>query len=268
MNLGQLRPFLNEVLARTDWQVISKREPPGGGIARVIEALIPSDETCKFLQVGANDGEFEDDIARLRRNLNWQGYLLEPNPAVFQSLLKNVSIAGNPQVKALQVAIGPVDGTVPFYRVCRDLPEDILARGCLRVPSTSLISSLEREQVVGMCVKCGINRSDAETMIEEVPVQSYSFESFLKHYEIARLDVVLIDVEGLDAQLLAAFPLNAYLPKVVVCEHEHMTQVQLSDTLRLFEEAGYCWLVFGRDLLFIRVDALRPGAMLIRQGQN
>jgi FkbM family methyltransferase len=234
-------------------------------ITQVIQTLITPGAPCSFLQVGANDGEFEDDIAKLRKNLNWHGYLLEPNPDVFQVLARNLSIAGNPQVKALQVAIGPVDGMLPFYRVRSDLPENILANGSFPVPSTSLVSSLDKEQVLRMCIKCGIPPADVDSMIEEVPVEAYSFDSFLKRYEITHLDVVLIDVEGLDAQLLAAFPLNEYMPKVVVCEHEHMTEAQLSDTLRMFERANYYWLVFGRDLLFVRSDTLRPSGTLFRR---
>lgn len=71
----------------------------------------------RFLDIGAADGKTFSNTLRLAE-LGWAGVLVEPNPANFVGLLRNVG--ENPKMTLVNAALGLESGLSSFY-ACDDL---------------------------------------------------------------------------------------------------------------------------------------------------
>jgi FkbM family methyltransferase len=117
-----------------------------------------------FAQIGANDGLTDDPIRQFVTKYHWRGVLVEPQPQVFQHLLKNYE--QEKQLILENAAIADNDGTarlcVADHRdetanltVFASLKKDALIRG-LDNPKAAGVSSpllVETEPVVKRCFR-------------------------------------------------------------------------------------------------------------------
>jgi len=73
------------------------------------------DENFFFAQIGANDGQRNDPINTYVRKYGWSGILIEPQPKVFDALVKNYS-----DQKGLifeNIAVGETDGEIELFSI-------------------------------------------------------------------------------------------------------------------------------------------------------
>ena len=252
--LGAWRMRLNRGLARWGLTLAKTRELRQLTVSALIEHFFAHERPVVFLQVGAHDGKSDDHLVHLRSRPNWQGMLLEPNPAVFLRLLENVAAAGNPRVKAVQVAIAEADSTLPFYIVA----DHARARYSALPAHVDQWSSLSRQKLVTELGEFGIGTSAAGEIIREVKVEALTFNTFLRQHGLEKLDLLLIDAEGLDARLLKMFPLEQHLPRMVVCEWDKMAAEEIDDLLNRFAVADYVWWFIGGDMVLVHHSCLRP----------
>lgn len=172
-------------------------------------AVLLDRQIMNFVHVGAHDGKsFTDPLYRFinRYPNNTQGVLIEPVPATFQKLVKN--LGGLPGLQFLNEAIHPslrkvilnrlvgveksheqyVTGLVTFYRSRLETPELLTKGGVIEPievparPIMDVISMLPRE------------------------------DKFSPH-------VVCIDTEGLDFEIVSSINFEEWTPLIMRFEH-------------------------------------------------
>lgn len=131
---------------------------------------------CTVLDVGANTGQFALTLSKLYPNVRI--FSFEANPAVFAYLDQNIAASAN--IAAFNTAIGPA-GRLPFYWV-----EGYSAKG-----------SFIRENAM-------VNLVSGELKTVEVDVVELNAERCAEYSVPQRFDLVKIDVEGFEADVLAA----------------------------------------------------------------
>jgi hypothetical protein len=70
-------------------------------------------------------------------------------------------------------------------------------------------------------------------------VPGLTFDDLLDRFAIRALDVLQIDAEGFDARLLACFPFERIMPRVLHYEIAHMTRGDLGATRARLAALGY-----------------------------
>jgi FkbM family methyltransferase len=170
-----------------------------------------------FIDIGANAGYFTV-LAALRVGPGGRVIAFEPNPVVAGQLREQIRAnAVEGRVTVADVALADRDADdVPFYVSCW--------------PENDGISSLTPEQET---IARGGLRSDATIPVSVRTLDAWSRASGAN---LARIDLVKIDVEGAEAQVLKGMSalLTQVPPPRIICE----TRPQ-SDAARLLLDRGY-----------------------------
>ena len=93
-----------------------------GELALVIATCFGS-APVRFVQVGSNDGRYNDRIFPFSSSrADWSGLLVEPVPYLFERLKRNYAeVAGDPaRFRFAQVAVSGRSGTAQFHYVSPD----------------------------------------------------------------------------------------------------------------------------------------------------
>jgi FkbM family methyltransferase len=184
------------------------------------------------LQIGANDGQRGDALWSIRDVCHWQGILVEPQPEAFkklQSLHQN-----SPGVICENLAIGPTQGTLTLYRV--RLPDGSLAWDDLTAASREKLERTLRYLFI-----------DASVEPFEVPTVTSSF--LLQKHGITHLDILVVDTEGMDAEIILAFDFERYRPTIVQFEIVHLNNDEITTCLDVLARHGYVYAVAERDVI-------------------
>ena len=205
------------------------------------QSFANSDEV-RFIQVGAHDGTHNDPISLFRKMPHWHGLLLEPNPRVFERLVRNLE--PTPNCRALNVAVSEQGGSLPFYLVRN--PEN-----CKGGQFADQVSSFDREHVEKMLVRFGYSKDEAAGRVQEAQVESVTFDSLLDRISGQNLDILFIDAEGADFRLLKTFPFARLRPKMLVFEFVHLNSGELHELLPFLSKHGYSFLTIGEDVVAV-----------------
>jgi FkbM family methyltransferase len=225
---------------------------------RLIRAFADANPSAFFVEIGSNDGEQHDHLRPFILGRDWNGIMVEPVPYVFERLRANY---GHVDRVALEnVAIGPRDGTLPFYHLVdatederRDLPDWYDGIGSF---SRDAVLSHRRDI------------PDVDRRIVAADVQVVTFESLCDRHGADRVDLLLIDTEGYDWEIIRAIDLTARPPQLLVYEHYHLTPDDRAACAEHVRAAGYRTLEEGFDTFCVRdgvderlaraFDRLRP----------
>lgn len=163
-------------------------------------------ELC-FLQVGAYDGVTADPLHGYVARHGWRGLLVEPQAAAAARL--RTRYAGNSRVEIVQAAIDRTASRRTLYRVEGEgLPA--WAGG---------LASFDRENLLKHAHALpGLGSHLREEQVDCVP-----FETILARLGGVPLDLLQLDVEGLDDQLLSIFPFEGHRPAIVHFEIKHLS---------------------------------------------
>jgi len=212
-----------------------------------------------FIEIGANAGDHSDHLQPFIRSSRWTGLMVEPVPYVFERLRRNY--AGLGRVTFENAAIADRDGRIPFYHLREIEPEE---RD--RVPSWyDGIGSLSRTTVLGH--RRVIPDIDERVVRREVPAMT--FESLCRKHDVRRLDLLLIDAEGHDAEILRGIDFTVRRPRLLVYEHFHLDWHTRRTCRAALEDAGYetmeegfdtwCLITAPEDSVTLAWRRLRPG---------
>lgn len=199
----------------------------------------------RFMQIGANDAENRTDPLRnLRRQGQWSGYMIEPNPSVFRRLQRNC--AGDRNIQCLNVALSKTEGNHPFYVV--------------KNPTTSKhpytadqISSLSRDHVRDELISWGYSSHEADDRIDEITVRCVTPSSLLTDLKITALDLLLCDAEGHDFEIINAFPLKTVPLAVIAFEVSRLSDSERASIPGFFSELGYSCFFIEEDAIAVRL---------------
>jgi FkbM family methyltransferase len=179
-----------------------------------------------FMQIGAFDGEGDDDLRQLVVRHKLRGVLVEPQPTAFAQLQH--SYREQPQVVLLQAAIAEQEGTRELY--CQ--------RG-----KASMAASFEREHLR----RHGI--ADDEIVAEQVTCHTVA--SALAAAQLDHVDLIQIDAEGYDWPIIRSIDFTRIRPAILRFEYRNLRHRDADDCLEFLHSRGYRFFVEPRDIVAV-----------------
>jgi len=208
-------------------------------------------KTLKILQVGANDGILNDPIYEfnMRNKDVVSGFVLEPQPDVFENLVENYKLCTG--IKPVNLAIHATQSEMTLHRVKPEYASEMHA-------FTKGIASFDADH----WKKTGLV-PDPDVM-EEVKVPCVSFSDFVESNNINKLDLLLLDTEGYDYEILMSIDFSVSKPKMIRFEHgvrnKLMSFEQFENVCKHLNSYGYqiiaesydatAYLLDPNDLIF------------------
>jgi FkbM family methyltransferase len=205
-------------------------------------ALLVRDElarrgACRFVQVGANDGQRDDSLREHIQAYRLPGLMIEPNPAPFARLVE--AYRDRPDIRPINAAVGPGGRMTTLFAF--DRPEEKGIR-------LDLLSSLDRS------ILEQVKRNDqlsADIVAIEVP-QRPLMELVVEH-GFTDAALLLVDTEGFDYEVLKLVDVGIFSPRIIQLEHIYLDGAARTGAVRWFAERGYRTVFSGSELFGLRV---------------
>ena len=204
---------------------------------RLLRAFADAYPAAFFVEIGSNDGEQSDHLRPFILSRHWSGIMVEPVPYIFERLQRNYG--GTEGIVLANLAIADRDGALPFYYAAA--PED---RERESLPDWyDGIGSFSREAVLRHLRDI----PDLERRLVRQTVPCLTFESLCREYGVDRLDLVLSDTEGYDAQIVRGIDLSRHHPRLLIYEHYHLPADERAACRAHVERCDYATMEEGFD---------------------
>lgn len=192
----------------------------------LFELFLGKKDMGVFVEVGAHDGISCSNTWGLAKR-GWQGYLIEAIPEFAEKCRANHLKHGNVSVR--QIAIGGADNQEIEFTV----------GGQLTTANTEL--SNEYKQT-----------SWAKSIITEtqIKVSMMKLDTFLDENGISdKFDLLVVDVEGYEAEVFGGFDLSVWQPKMIIVELTE-THPDLRSNAKSDAKLGQVILSFGYEIVY------------------
>lgn len=164
-----------------------------------------------FVEIGANDGKTVSNTYGLVKK-GWSGISVEANPRVFIRLESNLK--KYPLVKTVCAAVAPQSGPVKLFLGKND-PQ-------------GLLSTISTESSAWF---------DAHRSEAYIEVSGRSLDELLHEQDAPTCpDLLVVDIEGMDYEILQTLDFKKYRPRLIVTEDY---QAKNPEKFLLLEQAGY-----------------------------
>ncbi len=200
----------------------------------LIKAALYDHHELFLLQVGAYDGTSFDPVHQIIQRYPIHAILVEPNRAVFTRLQTNYT--SNSKVLLENIAIAESDGLRDFFVVAEDAASPDWLEGC---------SSLQKETILSHKPYF----PDVEQYIRTEKIICMTVASLLSRHKIERLDLLILDTEGYDANIIRSIDFNIIRPTIIYYEHCHLEQEINSDLMGFLTGFGYSLHIDGGNTL-------------------
>ena len=215
-------------------------------IASAIRALVDDFErhntTLTIIQVGACNGKIENDHLQevIKRKEFVRAHLIEAVDWLYDELVE-VMKPYEEHIKCYNVAISDKDELRNFYSVARQAGIDEPTR-----PGWQLFQ-------IGGLLKSNLSPYFPDKYIECKEMRCRSPATFIKEAGLSGqdLNVLVVDAEGLDADIVLGF-LEIAQPNLIVYEHKILSEDVHNVVLRALKNKGYRCKKVGEDMLAIR----------------
>ena len=202
-----------------------------------VDALLSKLDEVRFIQVGGNDGIHVDPLHQFyKSNLQWNGYIFEPNPQVYRELKQNLVGLKN-RVTPQPEAISSYIGKSKIYI------QDVESR-----KNSSEISSMNK--------KAFIKQKNIGANFSELSVRTRTLDDFLSEIGWQDFELLQIDTEGHEEKILDGFNLGLYKPRIIQIEIGHLNRRQINKITRNIAKNGYSiyWGGHQADMVCVRSD--------------
>lgn len=242
------RSWANDVLSprhlaglrRTRAALRSHGPRPADELAWLLQTFADTTDDVCFVQIGSNDATHGDPLRELSTRRGWHGLLVEPIPHVFERLVS--ATAGHPNLRPVNVAIGPIDGEQDFFAV-EPSDDPALPEWYDQIGSFSLENVLHPYHVEQI--------PDLADRVLRTKVQCLTFATFWERHRLPRLDLLHIDAEGYDAAILRQVDLELTAPTMLLYEHKHLEPEDASELRQRLDTFGYASVEVGPDTVAI-----------------
>ncbi|MCH7400147.1 FkbM family methyltransferase [Belliella sp. DSM 107340] len=234
--------------------------PKEGSLSGFLNEYSLSKKNSGFtvIQIGANDGITHDPIHKFIKRDNWNGILLEPQPAVYNQFLKKI-YAKNKGIITLCAAIGEEDGTQPIYKV--GFSDMRWATGLTSFSREKIESAFADGIVETNCSKFDIKIPiDKSKWISHEDVDVISPATLLKKYKLGKIDLLQIDAEGYDLEVIRIFDIAKTEPECIIFENVGLEERAYNFYLETLGKLEYNTRKFGPNTL-----ALKKGNKLFQK---
>lgn len=178
------------------------------------------------LQIGAHNGSDNNvvSVRALASLSNSKIVLVEPNPIVFQELAANYDTYSN--VACLNIAIALQSGKQDFYTVTSDLSLP---------PWANQLSSFDKDQIL----KSSVEIPNIHDYIVKTQVVCETFNNVVDFHLDGHAHIVLIDVEGFDAEVVCSINLGYVRPEIIYFEHKHLSSQKIREVITFLSKHDY-----------------------------
>ena len=164
-----------------------------------------------IVDIGANEGYYAMNIAR--HNPHAKIFSFEPNPIAYDLLRKNIESNGLANVHTAQFAVWDSTGKA-FLNI---LPE-VTSIGAMTIEDSSYLAR-------------------AEKRVLKVPVDTITLSDIIDRYELPRIDLLKIDVEGGELRILRDSLASLEIVDRIVIEYH--SQAIRHELEALLDTVGY-----------------------------
>jgi FkbM family methyltransferase len=210
---------------------IEVRKAPANGFRALpvfhlaVQALMAErGDALRFVQVGANDGDFGDPLRAYVLARGWTGILIEPQPLVFEALKENYAQCADRLIFE-NIAISHEPKITLF------LPPSNLKRDDGGVHARSVVSG----DAGVIARQIGVSK-DA---LEKIEVPALTLDALLAKHAMAEVDVLQIDAEGFDWAVLETLDLAKVAPMIIQLETGHLSRATQAKMVRHLEAHRY-----------------------------
>jgi len=200
-----------------------------------------------FIQIGANDGKRDDPIYEFVIKYNLSGILVEPQKIVIKELRKNYKDCN--KLIFSNIAISNRNEYRKLYTVKKSF-QSIYTRNSISDATgiASFNKDFVRRNVKDKLKKEKFFREkNVDEYIEEEEIKSLSFETFIKKYNVKRIDFLQIDVEGFDFEIIKMINFNKFNPDLINYEHRHLKNIDQTKCENLLRSKSYTLFKHGSD---------------------
>lgn len=257
-----LKNFINALSQPFGYQLsrINKSYPDkdlAGLYRQALECLALGQGVISVAQIGANDGRINDQIydfviANQHRS---KIILFEPQDNVLPYLRENYQ--SHPSATIVHCAIGPV-GTLKLYRLKPSYYDSFVKRylkdsPSYRVPTgftSSVYEHVARHVRGNLPTGVSIDQAIEEIQVRCLPLLAALSENGWQ----GPVDLLQVDVEGMDDQVLYECGLGEIAPLLINFEYRHLSAEKLTQLNSYLARLGYLTIRYnGSNALAVRV---------------
>lgn len=215
----------------------------------LVERALSSSGEGAIIQIGANDGVFDDPIRNVIISLHLQAILVEPLPDLFEKLVLNYK--DTQRVSFENVAIGSRPGQADIFRVsptATGLPKWIQG-----------VASFDKAVILNQRGRSGVRGKNIEPHIEAIPVPVITVSQLLeRHPEVGSILALQIDTEGHDFVVVKSAFDAGCRPNIISYEHKHLSYHDQVACREMLSGSGYSICSIGQDTIAYReANAIR-----------
>jgi len=206
-----------------------------------------------FIQIGANDGENYDFMnTLLRENESWSGVFVEPIPYLFEKLV-SLNSKYSDKYYFENAAINDTD-TEKYKRIFY-ISKNIEELSGINLPYWyDQIASFSKNHVLNE-LKTVIEEDIVNKHILEKDVKCITLRKLIEKYNISRIDLLVIDVEGYDYHVLKQVEYIKIKPSIIVYEYKHLNLNEYHLSIELLKKLNYKHYIYDQDILAIKMDS-------------
>jgi FkbM family methyltransferase len=169
-----------------------------------------------FIEAGAFDGELECSCKFFEESMGWSGINIEPTPFNYDLLVRN-----RPQSTNLRLALSDARGTATFTQAVHPKRGQHFGNGSLA----------HTDGHRDLLIKDGC-------AFEQFPVPTITYGDLIAEQRVKRVDLMVLDVEGHEAAVIAGMIGCEVLPQVLCMEHGHRG---VDGTTKMLAPLGYVY---------------------------
>jgi FkbM family methyltransferase len=164
-----------------------------------------------FVEVGALDGFGASNTWFFEKERNWSGLLIEPNPVEFNKMVNHPRELSHKE----NCAISDVEQEITFLSI--EGPCNVLS-GIKEFYNTQHIERINRELDMYKNYPEG---HELYSRKEEIKMKAVKLQSLFDKYEIKKVDLISIDVEGAELQVLKSIDFDKTEIDVLLIENNY-----------------------------------------------
>jgi FkbM family methyltransferase len=215
-----------------------------------INILLAAQDTVNIVQVGANDGSFNDPVNAAVHSFKDQTriLLIEPQAELIPILTRNYS--AHPGAFFYKGAIGPRQDLIlysirpEYWKEC-DVP---YARNWPVYRAPTGVTSADRSHVEDWAKRHYKGQKQLSAIIQEQTVQSLPLGQVLIQVGFGRnVDILQVDAEGYDDVVIYNSRIDEILPRLIRFESHSLSKEKLQRLTDYLVEKGYCMYARGGD---------------------
>ena len=189
----------------------------------ILKLIFDNNNIKSLIQIGANDGKRFDEISKfIKKNNELKAILVEPVKKYFEELKKSYKDFKN--IKFENSAISKNNEINSLYCVKDKFLKNYQDH----------IKGINSHKIKHL-----LNHNVKESHIEKIKVETLTFQSLIKKYDLTEIDLLYIDVEGYDDKIVIDFLDNSKLRPILIFEYIHIKNTSLKILVKRLLNENY-----------------------------